>query len=528
MAQRMTWVAQSAAELDALVVTLSGLRARFGLRLLALSLPPGAWVLHIEGVRLAEVHAALQLPLALGQNRTATSGLALRVLSPPGSAALAAIPTATSPPATSPGNPSVSTGMMAPVSPDEFRGKDWRGRDFSGSDLRGADFSEADLRGANFSRANLTGACFRAARFGAQEEAHGMNRARRMVHVRGSVAISRVLLPLVLLLFGLLIGSGMLGAGNARYAVQVLQVLLMGLILPALWLLQLIHSENAKVRWLVAAGSNFAAANLLGADFSDAKLGLANFAGANLRHVRWHGAQQQEVVYFDPGPLRENGIWPLLTATRGKRQDFAALDLSWQDLSGLDLSGCNLQGGDLRHANLVGTNLQRAQLQRADCRAANLQQADLSGADLSGTLIDATTLHQGLRCHDWRASNLPGGRWPPLPHPLRAGELMQHLASLLPGVVFVATSLPDLWRWLWALESQAGVRGVQQIRVQYPADPTAEPAFEIDVVLASEQDVSRLCHQVWQAQRQLASAPPDARLLALFQALVQEPVLVQG
>ncbi len=578
----MTWVAQNAAEYDALVQQLSGLSQRFGLRLLSLSLPPGAWVVRLEGERLGELYASLQLPLTLGPSQSSTAGSALRILMPPIApiapiapmlprSSPSPVPAASSVPAALPVPSALPISPASPLSPlspvpsappvpalASFRAADLRGRDFSGADLRGADFSAADLRGANFTGANLAGASFAGASFGATEPAAGMNRLRRTVLQQGRAVVARrLVLPLVLL-FGLMIASSLLPSAfnGVAYGAQALLLLpLCLLVLALLWLLQTLH--GGATRWLAAGGSRFVRANLFGADFSGATFGLTDFAGADLRHCTWRGADCVAPLYLDRGPLRDARIWSLLTTGRGAQRDFAGLDLSWQDLSGLDLSDCNFQNCNLQQANLAGCNLQRAQLQGANCRVANLQQADLSGADLSLWQIDSATLHQGLRCADWRAGDLPGGRWPPLPYQLRPDELMQHLAPLPAGVVFLAASLAELWRWLTALEAQAGVRHVQQIRIRYGDEPvnlaasvpnngltdvptnvpTADTAFEIDVLLEPGADASFLCQRAWQAQQRLAKQGgaqqgqqgqttdplPDARLVALFQALLVQP-----
>lgn len=64
--------------------------------------------------------------------------------------------------------------------PQDFSGKNLRGRSFKSQNLRDANFSHSDIRGANFTNAQLRGASFSYAKAGLQH---------RLLTVIGSVSL---------------------------------------------------------------------------------------------------------------------------------------------------------------------------------------------------------------------------------------------------------------------------------------------------------------------------------------------------
>jgi len=179
------------------------------------------------------------------------------------------------------------------------------------------------------------------------------------------------------------------------------------------------------------SGANLENANLSDANLSDADLRHSNLVGANLRHANLTGAN----LNFDPKgliPARGYEGWregaPLfaadLTGANFTNAGLARARLSGADLRDLRLTGANLRGAkltgaDLRDLRLTGTTLVGAELSDANLAGADLSGADLFhaymwGANLRGANLERANLtHTALgaynaRCVDLTGANLRG------------------------------------------------------------------------------------------------------------------------
>jgi uncharacterized protein YjbI with pentapeptide repeats len=157
--------------------------------------------------------------------------------------------------------------------------------------------------------------------------------------------------------------------------------------------------RRLSLKLTAPGGTNFQGADLLGASFEQAELGITNFRGADLKNVNWYGGKKMEECRFDPGShLTKLPIRTLVTTRIGKGQNFDHYDLRELNLQRVNLSesslkNANLTDVQLAHANLANTNLQGAKLHQA-----NLSQSNLSGANLIGTDLDQADLsHADLR-----------------------------------------------------------------------------------------------------------------------------------
>ncbi|BAS56840.1 MULTISPECIES: pentapeptide repeat-containing protein [Leptolyngbya] len=162
-------------------------------------------------------------------------------------------------------------------------------------------------------------------------------------------------------------------------------------------------------------GTSFRAANLAGANFSQADVRHTDFRGANLFQTYWWDVKGLEFARLEQTYLADARVRKLVTTLNGQSQNFDALNLE----------GVNLKDAILKGASFVETNLHCAILQAVDLRDSilvrvTLTGADLSGADLTGICIqdwsiNSETDFSGIRCdYVYREfeNNQPTNRYP--------------------------------------------------------------------------------------------------------------------
>jgi uncharacterized protein YjbI with pentapeptide repeats len=357
-------------------------------------------------------------------------------------------------PATQVDSAAVTLATAAPVSSGtqltrSFRGQDLRAQRFTGQDLRGADFSDTDLRGADFSGANLQGALFHRAQLG---------------------------------------------------------------VVPGWWAAFAVASCERVANWgwhyiernLCSLGTRFRAADLRGADFSGAHIGMVNFHAANLAHCGWRGANWHGPVWVSDSRLRNPQLIALLC--QGSRrdanfagQDLSELDCSWLDLSGFDLRGARLDGANLSHARLTA-------------------------ADLHDASMNAATRFAEVDCDYIIWPGVAGGRWPPAPEVLRQGDFARWFQVLPTGIAFIARGIGQLQAGLTVLQDmQLRLQQIKLITVETAVETAveleSEAVFHLEIAPQPEQWPSetwaRLCQQVWIRMQTVPAQPPQA-WMALF------------
>lgn len=332
-----------------------------------------------------------------------------------------------------------------------YRGQDCRGQNFAQQDLRGADFSDTDLRGVDFSGANLQGVLFHRAQLG---------------------------------------------------------------VLPGWWADWVVASLHRTQNWgwqyiqrnLCNLGTRFRAADLRGADFSGAQIGVVNFHAANLGHCIWRGANWRGPLWVSDARLQDPKFIALLT--QGSRSES---NFSQQDLSDLDLSWLDLSGFDFRGSNLAGTHFNHARL---------------TAADLSDATLTAATRFTQVQCDYIIWPEVNGGRWPPAPEELPQGDFARWFQVLPTGIIFVARGLGQLQAGLKVL---AGMQlELQQIRlVEAVSEVNLQAVFHLHIALPPPaqwpaESYPRLCRQVWAGMQQVGGEPAEP-WFALFASVQQEP-----
>ncbi len=117
--------------------------------------------------------------------------------------------------------------------------------------------------------------------------------------------------------------------------------------------------------------------DLIGANFSNANLGIHAASGINLSHANLSSANLScvDLVHAD-----------LMDA------DLSGADLSNANMMDAHLFGANFSGANLRSANLMRADLGEARLIGADLSGANLWDANFSGAHLRGADLSQTTM----------------------------------------------------------------------------------------------------------------------------------------
>ncbi len=505
MPNQIEFLASTDVELMALVRALQTVRPQYPFCLLGLKWQAGVCLVQLESAVCLALYAAVQ------QERQAQTG-AMCVSD------LASSPSPLPPPligadrlsrclAQAPRTFFTSSfENRALVQGQDYQRQDLRGRSFAHTDLRGANFNDADLRAADFTGANLEGASLQRVRIGHADE-HSFDAKARVAAwllFQGhglAVLVTALWLPVAFFLaFGLTCLPWPSGLGRSLFLLW-----LVFLLLPSLhWGLPSLRTGLLK--WLANGGTRFCAANLRTSNFSGARIGLSNFHAAFLHNNHWRGAQWQAPLFWEESRLLSPKLQALLTQLGDAGRDFSEMDLSGLDFSGLDLS----------HFDFHGSNFS----------GANLQGAILTGADLSLCTMDAATNINQVNCAYWCASELPGGRWPPLPETLLTAEFEQRRMIFPPGIVFLAHGWASLQVWLDAillLQPSLAI-WVREIAVEYSLLADCEPVFRIEVQLATCLNYEAVCDQVWRQTQLLVSAPSQLparseRLFTLFQDL---------
>jgi uncharacterized protein YjbI with pentapeptide repeats/uncharacterized protein (DUF697 family) len=146
-------------------------------------------------------------------------------------------------------------------------------------------------------------------------------------------------------------------------------------------------------------GAQFARADLMLANFTQAQLKGTDLRRARLMRTQFQNSQDLDKAWFSRTAIqRHPEVRSLLVSAQGGRQSLREVNLSGASLGGANLHGADLRDADLTQANLAGANLEEADLTRANLLGADLSGARLSGACIMDWNIDATTQLGGVDC----------------------------------------------------------------------------------------------------------------------------------
>ena len=145
-------------------------------------------------------------------------------------------------------------------------------------------------------------------------------------------------------------------------------------------------------------GTNFFAANLTEADFSQAVLKNTNFGKAILTRTCFHQAKKLDFARVGNTILTATPVRKLLVNGNGAKQDYTRANLWGANLDNANLEGAILKYANLSKASLVGANLQSANLTEAQAVGTNFTQARLTGACIEACNVDHTTILEEVDC----------------------------------------------------------------------------------------------------------------------------------
>ncbi|MGB3536267.1 MAG: pentapeptide repeat-containing protein [Microcoleaceae cyanobacterium] len=138
--------------------------------------------------------------------------------------------------------------------------------------------------------------------------------------------------------------------------------------------------------------ANLTESDLLGANFSSAKLLGTNLESANLKDAKFTGADLANANLsngnLELARMKEaSAQGALFISTNLKNADLTASDLAGADFQRANLRNSNLTSAQLLGANLANAKLQNANLQNANLSLVNLKGAKLRGANFSGVIF---------------------------------------------------------------------------------------------------------------------------------------------
>ena len=137
--------------------------------------------------------------------------------------------------------------------------------------------------------------------------------------------------------------------------------------------------------------------NLMGANFSGARLYAANFSGANLDRANFSGANLDRANFSGANLYGAN---------------FSGANLDMANFSGANLYGANFSGANLDRANFSGANLDRANFSRAFPCVANFSGANLDRANFSeANLLETNFSGANLGGANFLGANLGGANF---------------------------------------------------------------------------------------------------------------------
>ena len=131
--------------------------------------------------------------------------------------------------------------------------------------------------------------------------------------------------------------------------------------------------SDANLGYALLIRANLSKADLVGADLSSAELGGADLSEANLRGADFIGAKLAAVYVVGADE-------PNLNAANLSGADLSEAYLIRADLSGTDLSEANLRRAILSAADLDGADVTGADLSEATCFSTSFSDVDLSTA----------------------------------------------------------------------------------------------------------------------------------------------------
>ena len=176
--------------------------------------------------------------------------------------------------------------------------------------------------------------------------------------------------------------------------------------------------ENVDLRGADLIGADFSDARLNGHDFSGANVQQANFAGADVRGGRFSGdlsgtsffrAKLGNVVFSRLSHPEGNFNGANLDWATFGAAELAHADFNNASLYGVNFVGANLFKAQMFHTNLVGANFAWAYLQGADLTSANLHLTNFADADLrNANLAQARFVETKLARADLSGSRIYG------------------------------------------------------------------------------------------------------------------------
>ncbi len=137
------------------------------------------------------------------------------------------------------------------------------------------------------------------------------------------------------------------------------------------------------------------AADFVGCQLNDCKLGGADFDGVSFENALLKGCQFNKCKYKQPF----NGEIIAVPAASMRNANLTNANLRSSNLDGVCLENANLSKASLMGATLKSANLRGTNFQGADLTGVDLTGADLTGADLTGARLD------NVICRKWVVLN---------------------------------------------------------------------------------------------------------------------------
>jgi uncharacterized protein YjbI with pentapeptide repeats len=237
--------------------------------------------------------------------------------------------------------------------------------------------------------------------------------------------------------------------------------------------------------------TSFRNANLVNANFTQAKLKHTDFRAAVLKNTNWHGSKFMEYARTKGTYLANPIILELILTKDGKSKNFDRYDLRGLNLQGADLTDVSFVGANLSEANLQEADLSRVKLVQAQLYRTDLRQCCLTGAFIQDWAISTDTALDEVKC-DYVYMRLPTTEDPdPWRKPdnrqenFKEGDFSDFIAPIVKTLDLYRTQSIDLRKMAGTfktldlfhhkgIDPAAVAVAIQQLSEEYP-----EAGFEI-------------------------------------------------
>jgi uncharacterized protein YjbI with pentapeptide repeats len=346
--------------------------------------------------------------------------------------------------------------------PEDYSGKNLRGRCFKNQDLTGANFSYADIRGVNFTNTKLVDANFSHAKAGLQKRwtivlvilSLFLSALSALISGFGSYFVALFFLPSIIKKITIISGVVILiliavffffvsRQGVAAVDITTISITLVvahtivesvtaplylgfpvlpfvsEIVLPFVSeiIVLLLTIDIARcalasdekyayirtirtfaIAFAATGGTNFQKANLTDANFTKATLKNTNFREAILTRTCWKDTQKLDLARVGDSILAKPAVRNLLVSGNGYKKSYIGENLKGANLTGVNLNQANLKEADISEATLYKANLEAANLTKSQAIGTDFTHAYLTGACLEAWNIDSTTKLEDVDC----------------------------------------------------------------------------------------------------------------------------------